>query len=133
MTRPLIAFTLGCLFLCPCVVAQQKKTKPPEAPAPPCLGENETVYRPDTNGVVPPEPLEMNEKRAPRLAGGYARLELLVGSQGKVCDVRILDASNPASGQKMADYIRKYWTFKPGTFHDKPVPVKLTASFDESR
>lgn len=131
--KSLVALIVGCFILCLPGNAQQKKTKPVEAPASPCVAENETVYRPDTNGVVAPEPIEMNEKHAPRLAKGYVRVEFLVGSQGKVCEVRILDASNPAAGQKMADYIQKYWTFKPGTFHGKPVPVRMTASFDESR
>jgi len=140
MIKPIHWLALGCVLFSLYGSAQQKKSKQPETkqpetktPATPCVTENETVYRPDINGVVAPEPIDMNEKHAPRLAKGYVRIEFLVGTQGRVCEVRILDASNPAAGQKMADYIQKYWTFKPGTFHGKAVPVKMTASFDESR
>lgn len=92
----------------------------------PCIASSEAVYRPGVEGVKPPQPQpNKKDKTAPDLRGPLS-LELLVNSEGRVCDARVLTAKDRLSAEKAAKYISENWTFKPATKEGKPVAVKFT-------
>ncbi len=107
------------------VAAQENQT----APKAPCITKEEPIYRPGTDGVTPPQPQAVKDtKRGPDVRTPYS-LELLVNSDGRVCEARVLTARDESAAREAADYISEHWTFKPATRKGKPVAVKLTMNF----
>jgi TonB family protein len=105
----------------------------PPAAKPPCIAADEPIYRPGADGVKPGQPQpDKNAKNPPDIRGSMS-LELLVNSEGRVCDVRIVNATDRLSAQKNANFILEHWTFKPATRQGKPVAVKLTMTLNNPR
>ena len=102
----------------------------PVPASPPCIAADEPVYSPGTDGVVPPQlQQDKNAKNASDLKGTFS-LELVVSSEGRVCQVRVLTATDKASARKAPEYIAQHWKFKPAVRQGKPVAVKFTANFN---
>jgi hypothetical protein len=97
----------------------------PTSAKPPCIAEGEPVY----HGVKPPQP-QPNKKdnAAPDMRGPFS-IQLLVNSEGRVCDTQVISAKDRSSAEKAAHYISEHWTFKPATKQGKPVAVKFTTNF----
>ncbi|MGH9645142.1 MAG: energy transducer TonB [Terriglobales bacterium] len=98
----------------------------PTSPKPPCIAAGQSVYRPGTDGVKPPQPPQpnKNDKDAADIRGSFS-LELLVNSEGRVCDARVFNAREQSSAEKAAQYISEHWTFKPALKRGKPVAVRF--------
>lgn len=95
----------------------------------PCMASSEPVYVPGVRGVKPPQPQpNKQDKTAPDLRGPLS-LELLVNTEGRVCDARVLTAKDGLSAEKAAKYISQNWTFTPATKKGKPVAVKFRMTF----
>ena len=104
------------------VSAQENHT----AIQPPCIAADEAVYRPVADGVKPPQPPQPDKnKNAPDMRGPFS-MEVIVNSQGRVCDARVFNAKDQISAEKAARYIADHWTFTPATRRGKPVAVKFT-------
>jgi TonB family protein len=94
-----------------------------------CIQSGEAVYQPGRDGVKPPQPQNSKkDKSGPELRGPFS-LELIVNSEGHVCDTRVLSANDRLAAEKAAKYISENWTFKPATKQGKPVAVKFTMNF----
>jgi hypothetical protein len=107
------------------VAAQENQT----ATKPLCIAADEHIYHPGSDGVKPPQPQpDKSAKDAPDMRGPFS-LELVVNSEGRVCDARVLNARDQLSAKKAAEYISEHWTFKPATRQGKPVAVKFTTNF----
>jgi TonB family protein len=96
----------------------------------PCISSSEAVYKPGVDGVKPPQPQPSKRDRTAPDLRGPASLELLVNSEGSVCNARVLTAKDKLSAQKSAKYISENWTFKPAMKQGKPVAVKFTMNFN---
>ena len=97
-------------------------------PPKPCIGAEETVYKPGIDGVTPPQPLPDKSKSAMDIRGPMS-LELVVNSEGHVCSAKVVSAKDQLSAKKVADHIAEHWTFKPATRQGKPVAVSFTTNF----
>ena len=79
--------------------------------------------------MKPPQPQpNKKDKTAPDLRGPLS-LELLVNSEGHVCDARVVTAKDRLSAEKVAKYISENWIFKPASKQGVPVAVKFTMNF----
>jgi hypothetical protein len=107
------------------VAAQENQT----ATKPLCVAADEHIYTAGVDGVKPPQPQQAkNATDAPDMRGPFS-LELVVNSEGRVCDARVLNAKDQLSAKKAAEYISEHWTFKPATRQGKSVAVKLTLNW----
>lgn len=101
----------------------------PTPAKPPCIAAGEPIYQPGADGVKPPQPPpNKNDKTLPDIRGPFS-IELVVNSEGRVCDARVLSAKDRLSAEKTAQYISEHWTFKPATRQGKPVSVKFTLNW----
>lgn len=101
----------------------QRATKPL------CIAADEPIYKPGAGGVKPLQPQpDKSAKNAPDMRGPFS-LELVVNSEGRVCEARVLTARDQLSAKKAAEYISEHWTFKPATKQGKSVAVKFTTNF----
>lgn len=98
-----------------------------------CIAIGQPIYTPGVDGVNPPQPPppDKNAKDAPKIRGAMS-LELIVNSEGNVCSVKILGATDKNSAQQIAGYISQHWSFRPATKKGKPVAVKFTMNFQPS-
>ena len=92
---------------------------------PACVPEGESVYQPGVDGVKPPQPQPVKDEKTGTDVRAPFSLELIVNSEGRVCDTRVLKAKDPVSADKVAQYILANWKFKPATRKGKPVAVKF--------
>jgi len=121
------AFFLSVVLLSAMAVGAQES---PTAAKPPCVRPDETIYHAGVDGVIPPQlQPDKNGKNAPEIRGSIS-LELLVNGEGRVCDVRILKATDQSSARNMASFIARSWIFKPATKQGKPVAVKFETTFN---
>jgi TonB family protein len=90
------------------------------------------VYRAGDDGVTFPRAVQQVAPGYPIAAmragvHGVVRLETIVGADGSVQDVRVIQSLDPTYGLD-AEAIRaaKAWRFEPGLKDGSPVPVALT-------
>jgi TonB family protein len=102
----------------------------PATSKPPCLASDETVYSMGGD-VKPPQPQPDKKAKNPPEIHGSMLLEVLVNSEGRVCNVRIVNATDRLSAQKNANFIQDHWTFKPATKQGKAVAVKFQMTFNK--
>lgn len=122
----LSSFVLLAVVVSSIPVASQENQTVPKTP---CVAADEPIYRPGVDGVKPPQPQPVKDARnAPDIRAPFS-LELLINSDGRVCDVRVLNARDQLSARKTAEYISEHWTFKPAMRQGKPVAVKFTTNF----
>ena len=95
----------------------------------PCVTPSETVYHPGVDGVKPPQPQSSKKHRTEPEVHDAVSLELLVNSEGQVCDARVLRAKDRVSAEKVANYVSENWIFTPATKQGKPVAVRFTVNF----
>ena len=60
---------------------------------------------------------------------GVVALELLIGTDGKVTDVRVLRMARPLLNQPAIEAARR-WEFAPTIVNGQPKPVVLTLELD---
>jgi TonB family protein len=60
-------------------------------------------------------------------------LELLINVEGRVCETRVVNASDRLAAQKTAKFITEHWTFKPATEQGNAVAVRFTMRFNMPR
>ncbi len=99
----------------------------------PCIAADETIYAPGVDGVTPPQPLKPateKSKEAPKIRG-FQSFEMVVNSEGRVCNVKIVYTTNQESTKKLAWYIAENWVFKPAERNGKPVAVRLQLNLKE--
>jgi hypothetical protein len=128
--RILSSITATCTLLAvafSAISVTAQENQPPVKP--PCIAADEPIYRPGVDGVKPPQPQpDKNAKGAPDMRGPFS-VELLVNSEGHICEARVLNAKDPLPAAKAASYISEHWTFKPATREGKPVAVKFMINF----
>jgi Gram-negative bacterial TonB protein C-terminal len=97
----------------------------------PCVAPGETIYQPGTDHVKPPQ-LVAQQKKGSASAPSRTQvdLELLLNSQGAVCEVRIVRTSSVEVAKTVADNVAHNFKFKPATRYKKPVAVKMLMHFD---
>lgn len=115
------------LFVASFVAAQEGNPPKPE----PCVAAGETIYQPGIDHVEPPELIPQKKKGS---ALGPSRtqvtLQVLLNSQGIVCDVRISRTTDAEAAKTIANDVAQNFKFKPATRYKKPVAVKMTMNFD---
>ena len=85
-------------------------------------------------GVTPPKqtrnarPRYSPEALAARVQG-TVRLEILIGTDGKVKDARILASASPLFDESAVDAVRR-WEFTPALVNGVPTPIVLMAELD---
>jgi len=57
-------------------------------------------------------------------------LEIVVNSEGRLCEVHLRKASDNAAGMQLATYIAGHWKFKPATLDGRAVSVKIIVNFN---
>jgi hypothetical protein len=98
-----------------------------------CISKDEEIYTPDKDNVKPPQ-LQKDKKRTPPVEiKENTQLELLVNAEGRICNVRVAEASDPLLANQLSQYVAEHWRFKSATRQDKPVAVKLTVNFSRNR
>ena len=85
-------------------------------------------------GMPQPKPIRTDHPRysAEAMAAkvqGVVALEILVGTDGKVMDARILQSASPLLNQSAVDAARR-WEFTPALVNGEPRPVILMLEFD---
>lgn len=81
--------------------------------------------------VVPPKPTfspiaEYTDKARRKRIEGLVVLQLTVGRDGKVGDVKVTQGLEPSLDKQSVDTIRQ-WRFEPATLEGKPVAVSITS------
>jgi len=66
----------------------------------------------------------------PEKVKGHFILEIVVNSEGRLCQVHLRKASDNAAGMQLATYIAEHWKFKPATLDGKAVAVKIIVNFN---
>src|SRR6185295_7740539 len=86
------------------------------------------------NGIRPPQrtksatPIYSREAREARVQG-TVRVEILVGTDGKVKDARVLQSASPLLDQPAIDSARR-WEFTPTIVNGEPRPIVLMMEVD---
>ena len=85
------SFVLLAMVACSVSIAAQENQT---ATKPLCIAADEPIYRPGADGVKPPQPQpDKSAKKAPDMRGPFS-LELVVNSEGRVCDAHVLNAKS---------------------------------------
>lgn len=103
----------------------------PQTSKPSCIAADEPIYRIGRD-VKPPQPHpDKNEKSELDIRGSISMtLVLLVNSEGRICEVRIVNAVDRLSAQKAANFMLEHLAFKPATRQGKPVAVRFSLTID---
>jgi TonB family protein len=89
------------------------------------FAQAESSVAPEAKKTVSPEhPAALVEQKVE----GEAQIECLVGSDGKVGEVKVLSASRPEFGEAAAVAVRQ-WEFKPGRKDGKAIAMRVTIPF----
>ena len=86
------------------------------------------------NGITPPKATRSALPRYTREAmdakvQGVVTLEILIGTDGKVTDARVLRTASPLLNQPAIDAARR-WEFTPTVVNGEPKPVVLMVELD---
>jgi hypothetical protein len=92
------------------VAAQQN----PEGSKSSCVAADEPIYGVGGD-VKPPEPHPDKN------------------SEGRVCEARVLNATDRLSATKTANFILEHWKFRPAMRQGKAVAVRFTMNFNNPR
>jgi hypothetical protein len=96
----------------------------------PCIEKGETVYRPGEQKVVPPQLQQDHADDSSKKVKVHAQLELLLSSEGRICEIHILHSDNRDAAQSIQDFVGKHWHFKPATRNGEPVAVRMQINFN---
>jgi hypothetical protein len=97
----------------------------------PCIAKGETVYRPGEQKVVPPKlQQDREEDDSSKKFKVRAQLELIVNSQGRICEIHILRSDNRDATKSIEEFVGKHWHFKPATRDGEPVAVRMQVNFN---
>jgi Gram-negative bacterial TonB protein C-terminal len=110
-------------------LAAAQEGNPPKSE--PCVAPGETIYQPGIDHVKPPELIPEHKKgNEPSPSRRQVTLEVLLNSQGAVCEVHIMRTSNVENAKKVADDVAQNFKFKPATRYNKAVAVKMLMNFN---
>jgi len=105
-------------------VAQEHSVAPGQ-----CVPPREPIYNSEKDKVKPPKfAISQAEQLPPEITGNKS-LELVVNSEGRLCEVHILKTTDHDSAVQIATYVAKHWKFKPATHEGKPVSVVFHSEF----
>jgi TonB family protein len=90
-----------------------------------CVAKDEIIYGPDEKRVKPPRLDTPPAEQMPEKVKGQFILEIVVNSDGRLCEVHLKKASDKAAGMQLAAHIAEHWKFKPATLDGKAVAVKI--------
>jgi TonB family protein len=130
LMRSLALFTL--LLASTSLIAQDSGADNTPTKVFPCVGKH-----PKQPCAIPPSVISSpgpdfstsgHEKRVE----GEIYLDVVVGVDGRVHDVRITKPLGPGLDEKAIEAVKR-WTFKPGTLNGKPVAVKIQVQVDFHR
>ena len=97
----------------------------------PCVAPGEKIYQPGVDHVTPPKLIPAPKKGSdPPSTPRQVTLEVLLNSQGTICNVHILRSTNVDNPRRVAEKVAQNFKFKPATRFDKPVAVKFLMNFD---
>jgi TonB family protein len=96
----------------------------------PCVGKDEVVHKASENGLKPPKLNIYPAEQMPENVKGSFVFGVLVNSEGRVCDVQVLKASDKTAGARAAKHIADHWKFKPASLDGKGVAVDIVVNFD---
>jgi hypothetical protein len=81
-------------------------------------------------GQVKAPKLETSQaEQVPLQMKGITWLELLVNSEGRLCEVHVVKTTDHDSAAQIATYVSKHWRFKPAIRDGKPVSVIVLSNF----
>ena len=119
---PAIALVSACVS----VVAQEQPAASQE-----CVARGEPIYHAEKDKVKPPKLETKQEEQSPPQIRGNTWLELLVNSEGRLCEVHILKTTDHDDALQIAAYVAKHWKFKPAIHDGKPVAVFFRSNFSQ--
>ena len=119
---PVIALICACVF----AAAQEQS-----APSGECIAREEPIYHAEKDKVKPPKLETKQEEQSPPQIRGNTWLELLVNSEGRLCEVHILKTTDHDAAVQIAAYVAKHWKFKPAIHDGKPVAVVFRSNFTQ--
>ena len=94
-----------------------------------CVTPGEPVYNAEKDKVKPPKLATSQREQLPPEIRGNTWLELLVNSDGRLCEVHILKTTDHDAAIQIAAYVAKHWKFKPAIHGGKPVAVLFRSNF----
>jgi len=97
----------------------------PQTSKPSCIAADVPIYSAGEVKLPHQRPSEIRKAANMPDIRGSMTLELLVNSEGRVCNVRILQAFDRLSAQTLANFLVEHGTLKPATRQGKPVAFKL--------
>jgi TonB family protein len=111
---------------CALAVAQEQPASSGE-----CVPGGEPIYHAEKDKIKPPKLETKQAEQSPPQIRGTALLELLVNSEGRLCEVHILKATDHDAAVQVAAYVAKHWKFKPAIHDGKPVAVFFRSNFSQ--
>ncbi|MGO9649452.1 MAG: energy transducer TonB [Terriglobales bacterium] len=96
----------------------------------PCVAKDEVVHKAGESGVKPPRLDIYPAEQMPENVRGQFVFGVLVNSEGRVCDVQVLKASDKTAGARAAKHIADHWKFKPASLDGKGVAVDIIVNFN---
>lgn len=102
----------------------------PQSAARPCVAKDEVVHKAGESKLKPPKLDIYPAEQMPENIKGQFAFGVLVNSEGRVCDVQVLKASDKTAGARAAKHIADHWKFKPGSLDGKAVAVDIIVNFD---
>jgi TonB family protein len=102
----------------------------PQSAARPCVAKDEVVHKAGESKLKPPKLDIYPAEQMPEKTKGQFAFGVLVNSEGRVCDVQVLKASDKTAGARAAKHIIDHWRFKPGSLDGKAVAVDMIVNFD---
>ena len=122
--RRFVVPVFALLSACASAVAQEQPVASGE-----CVHRGEPIYHSDKDRFKPPKLAISQAEQSPPAIRGETWLELLVNSEGRLCEVHILKTTDHDSAVQIATFVAKHWKFKPATHEGKPVSVMFRSNF----
>lgn len=123
-----ICFVLACVTI---PAGGQENAKPADHP---CISQDEVVYAQGDvvrKKIKPPKMDVGAQEQMPEAWKGGALLEFVVNSEGRVCDVHVVAASDKDAAVRAAKHVAEHWKFKPATLDGKAVAARVEVMFGD--
>ena len=96
-----------------------------------CVPRGEPIYHAERDKIKPPKLETKQAEQSPPQIRGNTLLELLVNSEGRLCEVHILKTTDHDAAVQIAAYVAKHWKFKPAIHEGRPVAVIFRSNFTQ--
>jgi hypothetical protein len=98
-----------------------------------CVSQGEAIYTVGEDHVKPPKlHIEQSERvRLPKITSNVI-CEVLINSEGRICDIRIIKAPDRQTARQVGMYIGENFRFTAATREGKSVAAKVPIVFDSS-